>query len=82
MSVLFSHGLIALIAPTTLIFYGLALVNAGRFSLEEISYLGLSEIALGLLSFMMLGYGLIFWAVGFGVLHIVYGILMYYRHDR
>ena len=79
---LFSHGLIGLIAPTTLVFYGLALVNAGRFSLEEISYLGLSEIALGLFSFMMLGYGLIFWAVGFGVLHIIYGILMYYRHDR
>jgi len=79
---LFSHGLIGLIAPTTLVFYGLALVNAGRFSLEEISFLGLSEIALGLLSFMMLGYGLIFWAVGFGILHIVYGILMYYRHDR
>ncbi|MDA7835813.1 hypothetical protein N9A49_00235 [Salibacteraceae bacterium] len=79
---LFSHGLIGLIAPTTLIFYGLALVNAGRFSLEEISYLGLSEIILGLMSFMMLGFGLIFWAVGFGLLHIVYGILMYYRHDR
>ena len=79
---LFSHGLIGLIAPTALIFYGLSLVNAGRFSLEEISYLGLSEIALGLLSFMMLGYGLIFWAVGFGILHIVYGVIMYYRHDR
>lgn len=80
--ILFAHGLIGLIAPTTLIFYGLALVNAGRFSLEEISYLGLSEIALGLLSFMMLGFGLVFWTIGFGVLHIVYGILMYYRHDR
>ncbi len=80
--VLFAHGLIGLIAPTTLIFYGLALVNAGRFSLEEISYLGLSEIALGLLSFMLLGFGLVFWTIGFGVLHIVYGILMYYRHDR
>lgn len=80
--ILFAHGLIGLIAPTTLIFYGLALVNAGRFSLEEISYLGLSEIALGLFSFMMLGFGLVFWTIGFGVLHIVYGILMYYRHDR
>jgi len=80
--VLFYHGLIGLIAPATLVFYGLALMNAGRFSLEEISYLGLSEIILGLVCLIFLGYGLIFWALGFGVLHIVYGILMYVRHDR
>ncbi|MEX2597449.1 MAG: hypothetical protein WEC59_11020 [Salibacteraceae bacterium] len=79
---LFYHGLIGLIAPVTLVFYGLALMNAGRFSLEEISYLGLSEIILGLLSLFFLGYGLLFWAVGFGVLHIGYGIVMYLRHDR
>lgn len=80
--VLFYHGLIGLIAPSTLVFYGLALMNAGRFSLEEISYLGVSEVILGLLCLMFLGYGLIFWAIGFGLLHIVYGILMYVRHDR
>ncbi|MBT3648187.1 MAG: hypothetical protein HN542_08105 [Flavobacteriales bacterium] len=79
---LFYHGLIGLIAPSTLIFYGLALINAGRFSLEEISYLGISEVILGLACLLLLGYGLIFWAIGFGVLHIVYGILMYIRHDR
>ena len=80
--VLFYHGLIGLIAPATLVFYGLALMNAGRLSLEEISYLGLSEIILGLVCLIFLGYGLIFWALGFAVLHIVYGILMYVRHDR
>lgn len=79
---LFYHGLIGLIAPATLVFYGLALMNAGRFSLEEISYLGLSEILLGLCAFFWLGYGLVFWAIGFGLLHIIYGILMYWRHDR
>lgn len=80
--ILFYHGLIGLIAPSTLIFYGLALINAGRFSLEEISYLGVSEVILGLACLFFLGYGLIFWAIGFGVLHIVYGILMYIRHER
>lgn len=80
--ILFYHGLIGLIAPATLVFYGLSLLNAGKFTLEEISYLGLSEIILGLLSLFFLGYGLIFWALGFGLLHIVYGILMYLRHDR
>ena len=81
-SFLFYYGLIGLIAPATLIFYGLALVNSGKFTLEEISYLGITEILLGLFSMFKLGFGLLFWGVGFGVLHIVYGIMMYWRHDR
>lgn len=80
--ILFYHGLIGLIAPASLVFYGLALLNGGKFSFEEISYLGMSEIALGLAGLVFKGQGLLFWAVGFGVLHIVYGILMYIRHDR
>ncbi|WP_313028744.1 hypothetical protein [Soonwooa sp.] len=79
---LFSLGLIyqhyfAMIAPATLIFYGLALVNAERYTLTDVKYLGISEIVLGLLSLFFLGYGLLFWAIGFGVLHIVYGLMMY-----
>lgn len=79
---LFYHGLIGLIAPSSLIFYGLALMNAGRFSLKEVSYLGLSEVILGLIAFAWLGFGLLFWAIGFGLLHIIYGILMHFRYDR
>lgn len=81
-SFLFYYGLIGLIAPATLIFYGLALVSSGKFTLEEVSYLGMAEILLGLLSMFKLGFGLVFWGIGFGVLHIVYGILMYIRYDR
>lgn len=80
--ILFSHGLVGLIAPTTLVFYGISLISAGKFTLEEISYLGISEVLLGLISLYYLGYGLVFWAIGFGLLHIIYGILMYIRHDR
>lgn len=82
LSLLLYNTATGLIAPVTLIFYGLALINAGRFSLEEISYLGMSELILGLIALFLLGYGLLFWALGFGVLHIVYGILMYVRHER
>jgi hypothetical protein len=80
--ILFHQGLIALIAPTTLIFYGLALINSGKYSFQEVSYLGISEIFIGLLGLIFKGQGLIFWGIGFGLLHIVYGILMYMRHDR
>ena len=71
----------ALVAPSTLLFYGLSLVNGGKYTLHDIEYLGLSEIALGLLGVFFLGHGLELWALGFGVLHIVYGALMYIKYE-
>jgi len=75
-------GYIGLVAPLTLIFYGLALVNASKYTLTEIRSLGIIEIILGIIAFQYIGYGLIFWALGFGVLHIIYGILMHFKYDR
>jgi len=71
-----------LVASATLIFYGLALVNAGKYTFGEIHYLGISEIILGILAGIFVNHGLMFWALGFGVLHIVYGMVMYFRYDR
>jgi hypothetical protein len=73
-------GYIGFVAPLTLIFYGLALVNASKYTLTEVRSLGLLEIGLGLLAVHFIGYGLIFWAAGFGVLHIIYGIVMHIRY--
>jgi hypothetical protein len=75
-------GLLQLTPSACLIFYGLALVNASKYTLGEIRYLGYGQLILGLLSCWNLGYGLYFWAAGFGVLHIVYGIIMWYRYER
>jgi hypothetical protein len=75
-----SRGFIGIIAPLTLIFYGLALVNASKYTHEEIRSLGIIEIILGLISAYFIGFGLLFWAIGFGLLHIVYGIIMHYRY--
>jgi hypothetical protein len=80
--VLLYHGDIGLIAPATLIFYGLSLINASKYTLNDIRYLGVCEIILGLISSFYIGYGLIFWAFGFGVLHIVYGSVMYFKYER
>ncbi len=71
-----------LVAPATLIFYGLALINAGKFTFGEVHYLGVSEIVLGIAAGIFVNYGLLFWAIGFGVLHIVYGFVMYFRYER
>lgn len=80
--ILISKGLIGLIAPFTLLFYGLALYNAGQFTYELIKSLGLIQISLGLLSAYYIEYGLLCWALGFGVAHILYGIYMHYRYER
>ena len=74
------HHLHGLLAPVTLIFYGLALFNAGNYTFSDVKYLGLCEIILGIVSLFFLGYGLFFWAIGFGVLHIVYGIVMHKKY--
>ncbi len=71
-----------LVAPMTLIFYGVALLNASKYTFNDIKYLGISEIVLGLISAFYIGYGLIFWAIGFGVLHIVYGAAMYFKYEK
>jgi len=73
---------IRLVASVTLIFYGLSLVNAGKFTFGEIHYLGLTEIGLGILAGIFVNHGLLFWALGFGVMHIVYGIVMYYKYEK
>lgn len=70
------------VAPLMLVFYGLACVNASKYTLGFVRYLGLTMIVLGLMSVWFLGYGLHFWALGFGVCHIVYGALMYFKYDR
>lgn len=76
------HGSVIWISSTTLIFYGMALLNASKFTVKEIRWLGISEIVLGLICALWVGAGLLFWAIGFGVLHILYGIIMYFRYER
>jgi len=71
-----------LVAPGCLVFYGLALVNASKYTLGEIRYLGYGQLILGIINLWQLSYGLYFWAAGFGILHIIYGIVMWYRHER
>ena len=65
-----------------LLFYGLALFNASKYTLGDVKYLGLTQIALGLLSAIFPGYGFWFWVIGFGIMHILYGLVMYFKYDR
>jgi hypothetical protein len=80
--ILLQHHRIGLVAPSMLIFYGLSLLNASKYTYNDIRYLGVLEIILGLIAALNTGYGLLFWAFGFGVMHIIYGITMYYKYER
>lgn len=80
--ILIMKGLMGLIAPASLVFYGLALINASKFTFEDVKFLGMAQIVLGLLGTWMTGAGLILWAIGFGIMHIVYGIHMQWRYER
>ncbi|HYG49249.1 MAG TPA: hypothetical protein VD905_00025, partial [Flavobacteriales bacterium] len=75
-------GWLVVIAPVTLIFYGLGLVSAAKFTFGEILYLGILQVVLGLCCMFFLGYSLFFWAFGFGILHIVYGLVIHRKYER
>lgn len=70
------------VSSACLIFYGLALINASKYTLTDIRYLGYCEIVLGLVNMFYIGYGLYFWAAGFGLLHIIYGAVMWWKYER
>ena len=77
-----SRGNVEMIASVCLIFYGLALISASSFTFTDIKYLGLCDVALGLIAAAYPGYSLLLWAIGFGVLHMVYGSIVYLKYDR
>lgn len=80
--VLLQYGLLGLLVPSMLIFYGLALIHASKYTFNDLKSLGYSNVVLGLISTQFLDYGLYFWAAGFGLFHILYGVWMYNRYER
>lgn len=75
------RGFVGMLPSVTLVFYGLALVNASKYSLSDIRSLGLIELVLGLLAFWLIGYGLLIWAIGFGLVQLVYGLLIQKKYS-
>jgi hypothetical protein len=75
-------GFYEIAAPGCLIFYGLALINAAKFTRQEIFFIGLIQVSLGILAALFPSLGLLFWALGFGVIHIIYGTVMYFRYEH
>lgn len=79
--IILSQGRYGQTGGLMLIFYGLALINASKYSIGNIKYLGYSEVILGLLATLYPGYGFWIWVVGFGFMHIIYGTYMHFKYD-
>lgn len=76
------NGHIAFIPSLMLCFYGAAIFSASRMTYDDVKYLGIAEIVLGIIAAFDLGNGLLYWALGFGVLHIIYGAMMWFKYER
>ncbi|PZR29855.1 MAG: hypothetical protein DI535_01070 [Citrobacter freundii] len=84
---IFTYGMLdynewRFVAPACLLFYGLSLVNAGKYTVADIKYLGYCEILLALINMQFVRKGFYFWVIGFGVLHIIYGVIMWWKYER
>jgi len=80
--ILFSQNHVELILPATLLFYGLALLNASKYTVDDIKYLGVLLVLLGLFASLYVDKALLLWGIGFGALHIVYGSFMYFKYEK
>ncbi|WP_040300254.1 hypothetical protein [Arcticibacter svalbardensis] len=76
------RGYYGIISSSCLIFYGLALISGSQFTFSDVKWLGFCEVILGLLAALLPGYGLFFWVIGFGVLHIFYGSIMHFKYNQ
>ncbi len=80
--ILIARGHMPYVPGTTLLFYGLALFSASRSTVRDLRTLGVLQILLGLLAFVFPDPSVLLWGLGFGVLHIAYGLLMYRKYER
>ena len=76
------HKMYGLVAPATLIFYGLGLISASKYSYNELELLGYLVLLLGTMASYYMGSGLLFWMIGFGIGHIVLGVFIHYKYDK
>jgi len=80
--VLVIRGEYGIIASSCLVFYGLALISGGQYTFSDVKWLGCCEIILGLLAALFPGYGIVFWVIGFGLLHLLYGTIMHFKYNQ
>ena len=76
------HENYGLISSAMLLFYGLSLVNVSKYTYSNVAWLGAVFVCLGIANSFFEGHALLFWTIGFGGIHILYGALFYLQYER
>lgn len=82
MLILLFQGSYGIIAPASLIFYGLSLIAGSQFTFSDVKWLGYCQIIIGLAAMLFPAYSIVFWMMGFGLLHIIYGSVMHFKYNQ
>jgi hypothetical protein len=69
-----------LLPGTWLALYGAGVTAGGTFSLRAVRWMGLALVVLGGLALRVPQQGIVFLAVGFGILHILFGVYLVGKH--
>ncbi len=70
------------IIPVALIFYALSLINLRKYTSGDVAYLGYALLILGIVNLWIQRLGILFFALGFGIFHIIYGVVTFYFYER
>lgn len=65
-----------------LVFYGIGLLNAGFTTNNLVKPLGYIQVTFGLICAIKYDYTFWFFAIGFGIVHLVYGSIVYFKIDK
>lgn len=74
---LWRFGIFEIMIPIWLLLYGAAVVTGGSYSVKAVPIMGWCFLAVGTIAFFVpTAYGNLLMAIGFGVLHIVFGFII------
>ena len=76
------RGDIHIVCSSTLIFYGLGLVNTSNYTYPNLNYLGITDFILGWSTLFFINSGGYFLWCGFGFCHVIFGFIMYFRYGK
>lgn len=76
------QNLSAYLVPTSLVLYGMILLNLNRFVSSKLIYFGMSLCLLGVISYLVPNQNWLFLTLGFGVFPIIFGLVLLRKYKK